>query len=189
MNEYSLFRLKLQYKTDNQETGDVEKAKMEILAQCVNYTDAEKVVNKIAKLYNMNKYEPMIYEIVKTKFDATQIVADGVLQTEYMEGVNQKLTCGLVQHFFENENEGLFAVDTTIFGNKEEKEKDVKTTYFIPAINVADAHDRAKKVLAYNGHDLDDCLVSGAKLDKAEYIYLRPSTSESLYNKATQIFG
>lgn len=183
MNENSIFRLKVQYKAENQETGDVEKMKLEILTQCVNYTDAEAVMNKIIEQYQMNKFEPCTYDIVKTKFSANDIYGCKTLSADD----SKNLTCGLLQHFFE-ESDGLYAVDNIVFGNKEDKEKDLKRTFFIPAKDTADATSVAIAILQYEGRDLNDCLISSVKLDHAEYVYLRPKTSEEAFKLATNIF-
>lgn len=184
MNENSIFRLKVQYKAENQETGEVEKIKLEILAQCVNYTDAEAVMNKVIEQYQMNKFEPCVYDIVRTKFEADDIYGCKAMSAD--DGNN--LTCGLLQHFFENESDGLYAVENIVFGNKEDKEKDLKRTFFIPAKDTADATSAAIAILQYEGRNMDDCLISSIKLDHAEYVYLRPKTSESIYKLATNIF-
>lgn len=184
MNDNSIFRLKVQYKAENQETGEVEKIKLEILAQCVNYTDAEAVMNKVIEQYQMNKFEPCIYDIVKTKFEANDIYGCEPMSADD----NTNLTCGLLQHFFEDESDGLYAVDNVVFGNKEDKEKDLKRTFFIPAKDTADATSAAVAILNYEGRDMNDCLISSVKLDHAEYIYLRPKTSESIYKLAKNIF-
>lgn len=183
MNENSIFRLKVQYKAENQETGDVEKIKLEILTQCVNYTDAEAVMNKVIEQYQMNKFEPCTYDIVKTKFSANDIYGCKTLSADD----SKNLTCGLLQHFFEEESDGLYAVDNIVFGNKEDKEKDLKRTFFIPAKDTADATSVAIAILQYEGRDLNDCLISSVKLDHAEYVYLRPKTSEEAFKLATNI--
>lgn len=184
MNDNTIFRLKVQYKADNQKTGKVEKIKLEILAQCVNYTDAEAVMNKVIEQYNMNKFEPCVYDIVKTKFEADSIYGCKAMSADD----SKNLTCGLLQHFFDNESDGLYAVETIVFGNKEDKEKDLKRTFYIPAIDVANAMSLATLILKYEGRDMNDCLIPSAKLDNATYVYLRPKTSESMYKLATNIF-
>jgi hypothetical protein len=181
MNELSMFRLKVQYKSENQATGEIEKVKTEFLAQCVNYTDAENLMNKIIELDNMDKFEPCVYDIAKAKFEASDIYGTNIMKAD------DKLVCGLIEHFFENDSEGLYAVETIVFGDKEAKEKDLKQTYYIPAANVADAMAAARKILIYHGHNIDDCLIPSTKLDKATLVFLRPTTSESIYKQATDI--
>lgn len=184
MNERSIFRLKAQYKADNQETGEVEKVKLEILAQCVNYTDAEAVMNRVIEQCDMNKYEPCVYDIVKTKFEAGDIYGCKAMIADD----DRRLTCGLLQHYFENESDGLYAVETIVFGNKDNKEKDLKRTFYIPAIDVANAMDLATQILKHEGNKMNECLIPSAKLDNATYVYLRPKTSEHIYKSAIDIF-
>lgn len=184
MNELSMFRLKVQYKSENPATGEIEKTKNEILAQCVNYTDAEKLMLKIIETDYMDKFEPCSYDITKAKFEASDIYGNpNVMLTD------KKLLCGLVEHFFENENDGLYAVETVVFGDKEAKEKDLKQTYYIPTCNVAEAMTAARKILANDGHNIGDCLIPSAKLDKATRVFLRTSTTEYINRQATEIFG
>lgn len=182
MNELSMFRLKVQYKSENQTTGEIEKIKTEILAQCANYTDAETLMNKIIETDNLNKFEPCIYDIVKTKFEAPDIYGTKIMQTD------NNLACGLIEHFFENDSEGLYEVQAIVFGDKEAKEKDLKQTIYIPATNVADAMAAARKILVYSGHNIADCLIPSTKLDNASIVFLRPSTSEYIYKQAMEIF-
>ena len=177
MEENTIFRLKVQYKSENPETGDLEKTKLEILTQCVNYTDAETLMHKVIEQYQMNKFESCTYEIIKTKILSGDIYGRKPLAADD----NDQLTCGLLQHFFNNEADGLYAVKTIVFGNKEDKEKDLKQTLYVPAQNVADAMKVATSILLYQGHNLNDCLIPSATLDNAVYVYLHPKTSESIF--------
>lgn len=183
MKENLIFRLKAQYKAENPETGDLEKAKLEILAQCTDYTEAEKLMAKIIEQYNLNKFDPCVYEIIKMKFEAGDIYGCAPLVSEDAG----KLTCGLLQHFFNNETDGLYAVKTIVFGDKEEKEKDLKRTFYIPAQNVAAAMSVATSILLHEKRNLNDCLIPSATLDNAVYVYLRPKTSESIYKYMTEV--
>lgn len=186
MNDNSIFRLKIQYKGENEENGNIEKIKLEILVQCVNYTDAETVMCKIAEQYQMDKYEPYTYDIVKTKFSAGDIYGGAVLSAD---DANKSLTCGLLQHFFENESDGLYAVETVVFETIDGKEKSRKETCYIPATDVADAMGAATAILRHRGESPDDFIIPSAKLDNATYIYLRPKTSEEIFNQANDIFN
>lgn len=183
MNELSMFRLKVQYKSENQSTGEIEKVKAEFLAQCVNYADAEKLMCKIIETNSMDKFEPCVYDITKAKFEATDIYGCPIMKT------NHNMTCGLIEHYFEAENDGLYAVETIAFGDKELKEKDTKHTYYIPATDVAEAMTATRKILVYESNNIENCLIPSAKLDKATSVFLRPTTSENIYKQATNIFG
>lgn len=179
MNATSLmFRLKLQYKSENQSTGEIEKTKTEILTECVNYTNAEEVAYSIIEQYHMDKFEPCVYDIVKTKIETTDIYGNESMKIDYSYDIDS-----LHQHYFDNEENGLYEVETIVFGDKEIKEKDHKHTFYIPAANVADAMNKARTILQNMGCELGNCLIPSAKLDKAEWIYLKPTTSEQIYNR------
>lgn len=184
MNTKSMFRLKIQYKSESQETGEIKKTKIEILAQCANYTDAERLVNKLIEHYGMDKFEPCSYDITQCKFEVNAIYGNNILKEE-----SKNLYCNLSCHYFEEKNDGLYAVDVVIFGDKSRKEKDVKDTYYIPASSVAEAMVCAQKILIYNCNYLDNCLIQNVKLDNAEYIYLASSTSERIYKEGNVIFS
>lgn len=177
MSKLSMFRLKLQYKSENETTGELEKTKTEILAQCENYTDAEALVYKLIKQYNMDKFEDCVYDITKAKIEATNIYGTDVMTAENTCAVN-----GLYQHYFASADDGLYEVEAIVFGDKQMKEKDTKIIYYISAANVANAMNMARAILRNQGCDLANCLIPSAKLDKAEWIYLCSSTSNEIYN-------
>lgn len=183
MDSNSLFRLKIQYLSENQETGAVEKNKIEILAQSANYTDAEAVLHAIVEEYGMEKLAPCQYEIIRGKFNVGDITGSPAIQRD------GDTLCGLVQHSFSVANDGLYVIDTIVFGDAGNNGKDTKATYYIPAHDVADAQEKGYRVLAQGGNASKDCLVTSAKLDKVEYIYLTPQTSESLFMESKIIFG
>lgn len=184
MNEYSLFRLKFQYNAEDNETKSINKLKLEVLAQCVNYTDAEAVASDLIRMFDMNKFETCVYEIVKAKFQATDILGTPILKVD-----NTSLSNALTQHYFENEFEGLWAVEYVVYGDKAAKEKDVKGTLYIPATDMASAMGMARKVIEHNMLDLSSAQVSCAKIDNVEYIYLRQDTSSHIYERSQNILG
>lgn len=179
----TMFRLKLAYKAENDETGAIENVKDEMLVECVNYTDAEKVVMQLEKLYDMSKYEPLSYEIVKCKYDFSTIFLNALVNREN----DDNLICGLVDSFIEDKEHGLYAVDIIMYGDKSIKEKDVKETYFIPAINPADAHFRAAKIIQNYGKNKSDYAILNVKHDKANDILLLPSSYAHLNNRSVEI--
>lgn len=183
-NITQMFRLKLTYQAENQETGDVEKIKEEILVQCVNYTDAETLLNKVIEHYDMAKLAPVVYEIVKCKFDVQDIYLNSLTDCD---SDDTPLTCGRLNVFFANESHGLYAVDTIIFGDKSLKEKDIKTTYLIPAEDPADATVRTKIILVDGGNDEEDIAVTNVKYDKAGNFYLEPKTYAELTDRSIKI--
>ena len=184
-NVTQMFRLKLAYQAENQETGDVEKIKTEVLVQCVNYTDAETLLNKVIEHYDMAKLAPVVYEIVKCKFTCHDIYFNSLTNCD---SDDVPLTCGRLNCFFSDDSYGLYSVDTIVFGDKSLKEKDVKTTYLIPATDPADATVRAKLILADDGNDEEDIAVTNVKYDKAGDFYLEPMTYTELIDRSIKIF-
>lgn len=182
----TMFRLKIAYQAENQETGEMEKVKEEILSECANYTDAEAVLTSIVEQYNLGKFGSVPYEIVKCKFSRHQLYVNDLIESD---DENKTLTCGLLNCSFVDGMDGLYAVDVIIFGNKAEKEKDVKDTYFIPANDPADATHKAKEILGYGGHSKDDYAITNVKFDKATSMYFVPSSFESMKELSLRIFG
>lgn len=180
-----MFRLKLAYQAENQETGEVEKVKEEILVQCVNYTDAETLMNKVIEHFSMNKLCPVVYEIVKCKFASSEIYLNSLIECD---SDDTPLTCGRLNCFFVDGSHGLYSVDTIVFGDKASKEKDLKTTYLIPAKDPADATMRAKMILKYDNHQEEDIAVTNVKYDKAGNFYFDPMSFTNLIDRSTKIF-
>lgn len=184
-NSFQLFRLKLNYQAENQATGEVEKLKEEIIVECVNYTDAEILLNKIIENFSMNKLAPVVYEIIKCKFSSNDIYLNSLINCDSDEKL---LTCGRLNCFFEKDTHGLYVVDTILFGDKSLKEKDVKNTFLIPAEDPADATMRAKYILL-DGNNLEENIaVTNVKYDKAGNFYFKPETFDSLTKRSETIF-
>ena len=180
-----MFRLKLTYMAENQTTGEVEKIKDEILAECMNYTDAETLLNKIIETFGMNKLEPVVYEIVKCKFSGTDIYLNALVKCD---SEDVPLTCGRLNCFFADESHGLYSVDTIVFGDKELKEKDVKKTLLIPAVDTADASVLAKQIIMYEGNKSENIAIINVKYDKAGSFYFEPMSFENLNDRSDKIF-
>lgn len=185
VNSNQMFRLKLTYQMENQETGEVEKVKDEVLVECVNYTDAETLLNKIIEHFGMNKLTPVVYEIVKCKFTNRDIYFNDLINCDNDE---VPLTCGRLNCFFISPYHGLYSVDTIRFGDKSIKEKDEKTTFLIPAVDPADATVRARQILIYNGSKEEDIAVTNVKYDKASNFYMAPMSFSDLTERSTKIF-
>ena len=117
MNELSMFRLKVQYKSENQTTGEIKKTKAEFLAQCVNYTDAEKLMSRIIETESMNKFEPCTYDIIKAKFEASDIYGTKIMQAD------SNLTCGLIEHFLRTTVRGYMQSKPSYLVTRKQKKK------------------------------------------------------------------
>ena len=180
-----MYRLKLAYQAENETSGEVEKIKEEILVECVNYTNAETLLNKLIEIYSMNKLAPAVYEIIKCKFAANNIYINSLINCD---GDDVPLTCGKLNCFFTDRSHGLYVVDTIIFGDKEAKEKDEKITFLIPAKDPADATMRAKMILKHDGNKDEDIAVNNVKYDKAGNFYLDPMTFNNLSERSDKIF-
>lgn len=180
-----MYRLKIAYQAENKTSGEIEKIKEEILVECVNYTNAEALLNKLIETYSMNKLCPAVYEIIKCKFAADDIYINSLMNCD---GDDVPLTYGRLNCFFVDESHGLYSVDTIVFGDKELKEKDEKITLLIPAIDPADATMRAKLILKHDGNKDEDIAVTNVKYDKAGNFYLDPMTFNNLSERSDKIF-
>ena len=174
MNIKTLFRIKFTYVGED-ENGEMGKRKLEVLAQCVNYTDAEALTLEIAKKNEMSKYEDYDYEITKTNLNICNMLTNNVLCEE------DDLVKGLSELYFSGETDGVFPVKVKFFGNKEEKEKDVTEIYLTPGATMNAAIVYMKRFLVEKKQcKLDSFMVIGSSLDKAENIYLTPSTYDKM---------
>lgn len=99
----NIYRLKFAYK-GVEDDGSVKLFKVECLAECTSYTEAEKVAYAIADRENMSRFDDYTYEIIKTKLTTGQIVDNGTLEH------SQTLVCGLTEHFFRGDYDGMFLI-------------------------------------------------------------------------------
>ena len=170
MNIKTLFRIKFTYVGED-EKGEMGKRKLEVLAQCANYTDAEALTLEIAKKNEMSKYEDYDYEITKTNLNICNVLVNHVL------GEEEDPVKGLAELYFSGETDGVFPIKVKFFGNKEEKEKDVTEIYLTPGVTMNAAIVYLKRFLVEKKQcKLDSFIVIGSSLDKAENIYLVPDT-------------
>lgn len=99
----NIYRLKFAYKGVDDD-GAVKLVKTEHLAECMSYTEAEKVAYAIADREGMDRFDDYVYEIIKTKLSTGQIVDNGTLEH------SQTLVCGLTEHFFRGDYDGMFLI-------------------------------------------------------------------------------
>lgn len=169
MNIKTLFRIKFAYVGEDGK-GELGKRKLEALAQCVSYTDAETLAIEIAKKNEMSKYESYDYEIIKTNLNISNVLVNHVL------GEEDELVKWLSELYFSGETDGVFPIKVKFFGNKEEKEKDVTEIYLVPEVTINAAIVYLKRFLVEKKQcKLDQFIVIGSSLDKAENIYLSPN--------------
>lgn len=171
MNTNLIFRLKFAYKGEKDD-GKLTKKKLEVLAQCVNYTDAETLASQIIKNEEMNKYEECEYEIVLTKLKLENILLN---DTMYDGDEVQNLK----ELYFSGEQDGIFQIKARFLA-KDEGEKDTSDDYLVPGETINDAVTYLKKYLVnVCGYKVAGFTISSSKVDNAENLYLK----ESVYEK------
>lgn len=169
----TLFKIKFAFK-ETDENGKEVKNKLEVIAQCENYTDAEKLAYALAEDYEMAKIEPFSYEIVKLKF-----TVHDVIYTDAISYQKEVITHGFIQSYFEDETSNIYVINIVIYGEKGVK---VKRTYCVPAADAASAINYLKNDMASHGYAKDDYNIVSAKMDNAIEMYLLPKTHEVLVN-------
>lgn len=130
------YLLKLQYKGEEVETGDVKKLRKEFLAECTSYSDAETLVNEIIDDEKMNKYEPAVYEIQKLKISDIKF-------SEHLI-VNDDSLNDLTELYFESDDAHFYRVKVEEPDLDSEKPKTIKHEMFIPAESTGEAEHIAK---------------------------------------------
>lgn len=175
----AIFRIKFVYKTNDPDTGDVEKVKTEVLAQCINYTDAEALAVKLIDMENMCKFEPADYEIVKQKFSH----ANMELTDEVMGYDNNTLINGLVEHFFEDEDSHIYFVKVTVPVEDLDsgKTKNEKHEAYVSAKSAGDALSYFSRILMDAGSKY--IVKKQVRMDEASAIYLTPETHAQVFNR------
>ena len=171
----TLFKVKFAFVEPN-DKGKMKKSKLEIIAQCETYTDAEKLCYKVAEDYEMGKYEPFTYEIVRLKFTTHDVLYNNSI------AYDKNLICGLVQNYFENEIENFFIVNVTIFGDEESNSKDAKMQFCVPAVDAVSAINYVINRMAGNNYRRDEYDITNVKVDGASEAYFTPQTHEALLN-------
>lgn len=168
----SIYRLKFSY-TGEKENGDLTKKKLELLAQCANYTDAEKLVNAIIERGDYSRYGECAYEIVKTKYFLSNVLLNDAVAEE------DKVLCGLSESYFEDEQAGFFVLKVKEFA-KNEEDKDTTEEFIIPALTSAAADKSLKEYLRAKYDMASDMFkVISNKLDNADSIFMLPEVVEA----------
>lgn len=168
MKVTSVFRIKFVYSGEEMD-GSVVKKRLEVLAQCTTYTEAEKLANVIIERNNMERFDECSYEIILTKIAIGDILYNTVLNED------TTLVMGLSELFFEGELDAIYSIRVKFFGNKEEKTKDTVSEYLVPGETINDAVNYIKKFLK-NKRGMADgtfCVLQ-SKVDNMENLYLMP---------------
>lgn len=173
MKVNQVFELKFAYKTENGD-GEIQKKKLKVLAQCTNYTEAEKLVHTLIAIEEMEKFEECTYSISLTNYSVSNILVNTTLQE------SDDLVMGLTETFFSNEEDGIFVIKVKFFGDKKAKEKDITDNYLVPGANINNAILYLKKFLI-NKKNYQNCdfTINGSNITNAENLYLVPSVFDS----------
>lgn len=166
------FRLKLQYLSENQKTGKIEKKNFEVLAEAVNYTEAEKIVETIIEREDLNRYSQAKYDIKREdKMSVNDFLFNDNLSTD------NATICRLIQCYFEDEKSGIYMVEAVIFGDEAVGTKDEKIQVWVPAKDIYEAQEYAKKHISqiYTCGS-DDFSIAHSKFDKADTVLLTQET-------------
>lgn len=173
MKVNQVFEIKFAYKGEN-EKGELSKKKLNVLAQCTNYTEAEKLAHTLIAIQELEKFEECIYNISLTNYSVSNVLVNDILNE------SDDLVMGLQETFFSNEEDGIFIIKVKFFGDKEAKEKDVTDSYLVPGLNINNAILYLKKFLI-NKKNYQSCdfTVNGSNITNAENLYLVPSVYDS----------
>lgn len=169
------YNLKVSY-VGEKENGEATKKKIEILCQCENFTDTESLYYKLVDILKFDKIEQSDYDIVKTKFSYHHLVVNDVMDIE------DKVTMGLAQMYFENEGDAVYKIKLKYIPQNE-GEKASTTEWLVPAESASQAIKECFNDMSNKGYDTSSYKVIDQKMLNVEYIYLRPSTYESLLKK------
>jgi len=172
MNLSSLFKIKFAYKAEN-EKREIEKKKLQVMAYCANYTEAESLAMKLIEKENMAKYECDDPEIIRSKTPLCNVLLNDSMTADNI------LLNGLSELFFENDGDALFIVKVKIFTDLE-KGKSFKTEYILPSTSGISAINYVKKYLLYKGYRSEEFQILSHSIDATESLYL---TTESIEQK------
>lgn len=164
MRVTDFYLLKFQWVEEDPETGRDRKKKMEVLAEAVNYTDAESTANMIIQLEGLEKYVSENPEIIRQKAGAvcynSCVLAD--------KGVFD----GITEMYVEQDRFYQVVVNDPVV-NEDGEEKMVKITLIIPAKSTSDAEFYAKSMYR-------DCTVMATKVMPFSSVFMTNSTYESI---------
>ena len=74
MKVNQVFEIKFAYKGEN-EKGELSKKKLNVLAQCTNYTEAEKLAHTLIAIQELEKFEECIYNISLTNYSVSNVLS------------------------------------------------------------------------------------------------------------------
>ena len=163
---FYLFKIKFSYQAEN-ETGALENKNLQVLAQCCNYTDAEKLALCIVERDRLDRFECSDPEITRLKTPVSGLLLNDTVDT------SDDLTCKLVEVFFPNEGDSWYNVKIDVDSVVDEKVKKNKEEYLLPASSTTDAIKKLTPQM-----NMKDYKVTHTSIDKSELVYLTPETVE-----------
>lgn len=139
METTDFYVLKLQFKAEDVETGEMKKQKREFLAECVNYAEAEKLAYDIMEDQGWMKHEFSKPEVVRIT------VKD--LRTNSCITAEKESIGDFSEMYLEEEDDHFYKVDLSDPVEDENgKIKYVKISLFIPASTTGEAETYARKL-------------------------------------------
>ena len=168
-----MFRIKFKWEETNDE-GKTVKEKKEVVAQCVNYTDAEKLALNLMEIDNMENAE---YEIVKEKFTVSDIcIAPSVTDSE-------DEVCGLAEVFFVEGKSRMYQIKVEFGG---EFEKPTVSLFYVLASSTIDAINWLKKNIAFFGLG-SSYTIKKTSDDNMELLYLNPNDFDRAMGNTSEV--
>lgn len=175
----NLFKIKFSYKGEN-ENGAISKKKLQVTAQCINYTDAEALAAKVMENEGMLKYEHDEPEIIKLKTPIYNVLLNDTLTA------SDTLTNKLAQLYFQGKDDALFIVKAKIFTNIDTG-KGNTNEYILPSTSAVSAINYVRKYLIYKGWTSNQFVIISHKIDNTEFIYMEPELIEAKMKVDTEL--
>lgn len=158
--------LKFQYQAEDAQTGDMKKQKQEILAECANYTDAEKLAYALIHDEQWDKYQPVKPEIVRLKINDLHTNDCIIAEPDLFDGFAEMYLESQEFHFYQINLDDPYT-------DENGKEKKNKISMFIPAATTGEAEAYAKRLY-------EDATITATKIMAFTSAFVLPSTLESI---------
>ena len=160
------YLIKFQYMAVDQATGDVKKMKQEILAECLNYTDAEKLAFAYIHDEEMDKFSPCKPEIVRQKVNDIRLNGNTIIEQDLFNGFSEMYLETNDDHFYQvTANEPV--------ANEDGEIKNIKRVLYIPASSTGEAEEYVLKMYC-------DATVTSTRTVNFRSAFLLQPTVESL---------
>ena len=177
----NLFKIKFAYKGED-EDGGLKKKKLQIICQCVNYTDAEALAMKVMENDGMLKYEHEEPEIIRLKHSVDKLLLNDTMTTCSI------LVNKLSELYFQGDSDAIFIVKVNIFQDIDSG-KGYTEEYMVPEKNGIAAINYVKKYLIHKGRSSNSFLILSHKIDETESIYMEPDLIEAKMKVDSEMEG